>query len=86
MAVQRTKEVGIRKTLGTSAGHIVYRFSKEFTLPVLVAFAISAPVGWYLMNKWFEAYASRIKLGPGIFLLAMLLSVVIAWLTVGYKP
>jgi putative ABC transport system permease protein len=85
MAVQRTKEVGIRKTLGASAGHIVYLFSKEFTLLVLVAFAISAPVGWYLMHKWLESYVFRIRLGPGIFLLAMLLSVVIAWLTVGYK-
>jgi len=85
MAVQRTKEVGIRKTLGASVSHIVYLFSKEFTLLVLVAFAISAPIGWYLMNKWLEGYAFRIKLGPGIFLSAILLSVVIAWLTVGYK-
>jgi predicted permease len=85
MAVQRTKEVGIRKTLGASTSHIVYLFSKEFTLLVLVAFAISAPVGWYLMNKWLEAYTFRIKLGPGIFLLAILLSIAIAWLTVGYK-
>ena len=85
MAVQRTKEVGIRKTLGASVSHIVYLFSKEFTLLVLVAFAISAPIGWYLMNKWLEAYTFRIKLGPGIFLLAIMLSVAIAWLTVGYK-
>jgi len=85
MTVQRTKEVGIRKTLGASVAHIVYLFSREFTLLVLVAFAISAPVGWYLMNKWLESYAFRIKLGPGIFLLAIVLSVAIAWLTVGYK-
>ncbi|MFD2871115.1 ABC transporter permease [Mucilaginibacter ximonensis] len=85
MAVQRTREVGIRKTLGASVGHIVYLFSKEFTLLIIVAFAISAPLGWYLMNKWLQAYAFRIKLGPEVFVLAMALSVVIAWLTVGYK-
>lgn len=85
MAVQRTKEVGIRKTLGASVSHIVYLFSKEFTLLVLVAFAISAPVGWFLMHKWLESYAFRIQLGPGIFVLAVVLSVAIAWLTVGYK-
>ncbi|GAA3978395.1 ABC transporter permease [Mucilaginibacter dorajii] len=85
MAVQRTKEVGIRKTMGASVGHIVYLFSKEFTFLVLVAFAISAPTGWYMMNKWLESYTFRIKLGPGIFLLAIVLSVAIAWLTVGYK-
>lgn len=85
MAVQRTKEVGIRKVLGASVGHIVYLFSKEFTLLVLVAFAISAPAGWYLMTKWLDAYAFRIKLGPEIFLLSIVISVAIAWLTVGYK-
>ncbi|MCC8426710.1 ABC transporter permease [Mucilaginibacter sp. UR6-11] len=85
MAVQRTREVGIRKTLGASVSHIVYLFSKEFTLLVLIAFAISAPIGWYLMNKWLESYTFRIKLGPGIFLLAITLSVAVAWLTVGYK-
>ena len=85
MAVQRTREVGIRKTLGASVGHIVYLFSKEFTLLILVAFAISAPTGWYLMNKWLEPYTFKIKLGPGIFLLAIVISVIIAWSTVGYK-
>jgi putative ABC transport system permease protein len=85
MAVQRTKEVGIRKTLGASVSHIVYLFSKEFTLLILVAFAISAPTGWYLMNKWLESYTFKIKIGPGIFLLSIAISVVIAWSTVGYK-
>ncbi len=85
MAVQRTKEVGIRKTLGASVGHIVYLFSKEFTLLILVAFVISAPLGWYLMNKWLQSFAFRIQLGPGVFVSAIALSVFIAWLTVGYK-
>jgi len=85
MAVQRTKEVGIRKTLGASVSNIVYLFSKEFTLLILVAFAISAPIGWYFMNKWLQAFAYKINLGPGIFILAMVISVIIAWLTVGYK-
>jgi len=85
MAVQRTKEVGIRKTLGASVGHIVYLFSKEFTLLILIAFAISTPVGWYFMYKWLQAYTYKISLGPGIFILAITVSVLIAWLTVGYK-
>lgn len=85
MAVQRTKEVGIRKTLGASVSHIVYLFSKEFTFLILIAFAISAPVGWYLMNKWLQAFAYKISIGPGIFILAIAASVIIAWLTVGYK-
>lgn len=85
MAVQRTKEVGIRKTLGASVSHIVYLFSKEFTLLILIAFAISAPIGWYFMNKWLQAFTYKISLGPGIFILAVLVSIAIAWVTVGYK-
>lgn len=85
MALQRTKEVGIRKTLGASVGSIVYLFSKEFTLLILVAFVISAPLGWYLMNYWMRDFTYKIHLGPGIFILAIVVSVAIAWLTVGYK-
>jgi putative ABC transport system permease protein len=86
MAVQRTKEVGIRKTLGASVGHIVYLFSKEFTLLIVIAFCISAPLGWYFMNKWFlQGFTYKIQIGPGIFILAIAASVAIAWLTVGYK-
>jgi len=85
MAVQRTKEVGIRKTLGASVGHIIYLFSKEFTLLVIVAFTISAPVGWYFMHKWLEGFAYKIRLGPGIFVLSVTISIIIAWITVGYK-
>jgi len=85
MAVQRVKEVGIRKTLGASVGHIVYLFSKEFTLLIIIAFAISAPVGYYFMHKWLQGYIYRITIGPGIFITAILASVFIAWLTVGYK-
>jgi putative ABC transport system permease protein len=85
MAVQRTKEVGIRKTLGASVSNIVYLFSKEFTVLIIVAFAISAPVGYYLMHKWLQDYTYRIPIGPGIFILAILASVAIAWITVGYK-
>ena len=85
MAVQRTKEVGIRKTLGASVGHIVYLFSKEFTLLILVAFAISAPLGWYFMNKWLQTFTYKIPLGPGIFILAIVVSIAIAWISVGYK-
>jgi len=85
MTVQRTKEVGIRKTLGASVGHIVYLFSREFTILVVLAFAIAAPIGYYLMLQWLQAFAYRIRLGPGIFLLAITFSVFVAWLTVGYK-
>jgi putative ABC transport system permease protein len=85
MVVQRIKEVGIRKTLGATVGNIVYLFSKEFTILIAVAFAISAPFGWYFMHQWLQGFTYRIDIGPGIFIIAIVISVVIAWLTVGYK-
>jgi putative ABC transport system permease protein len=85
MAVQRTKEVGIRKVLGASTGNIVYLFSKEFTLLVIIAFAIAAPVAWYMMSNWLENFVFRIDIGAGVFVLAIFSSMLIAWLTVGYK-
>ena len=85
MAVQRTKEVGIRKVLGASAIKIVYLFSKEFTLLIGIAFLIAAPIAGYIMQKWLENYTYRISLGFSIFLLAIISSILIAWLTVGYR-
>lgn len=85
MAVQRKKEVGVRKVLGASVGNIVYLFSKEFTILILVAFAIAAPLAWYLMNQWLSNFNYRIDIGVWVFAVAVLISVVIAWITVGYK-
>ena len=85
MAVQRTKEVGIRKVLGASARHIVYLMSKEFTLLIIIAFVISAPVGYYIMHKWLQNYTYRIPLSASIFLLAIVGSILIAWITAGQR-
>jgi ABC-type antimicrobial peptide transport system permease subunit len=85
MAQQKTKEIGVRKVLGASVSSIVYLFSKEFTLLILIAFAIALPVAYFLMNSWLVNFAYRIDLGIGIFLMAILASILLAWMTVGYK-
>lgn len=85
MAVQKTKEVGIRKVLGASIQNIITLFSKEFTVLVAVAFVLAAPVGWFTMNSWLEDFAYKVTIGPGVFLLAIVFSALIAWITVGYK-
>jgi predicted permease len=85
MAVQRKKEVGVRKVLGASVGNIVYLFSKEFTILILIAFAIAAPIAWYLMNQWLNNFSYRINISAWIFGIAVVISVLIAWITVGYK-
>jgi putative ABC transport system permease protein len=87
MAAQKTKEVGIRKVLGASVANIVVMFSKEFTVLVSIAFIIAAPVAWYYMTNWLQnfKYDNRVKIGIGVFALAIISSLVIAWITVGYK-
>jgi predicted permease len=85
MAAQRTKEVGIRKVLGASVGNIVYLLSKEFSLLIIVAFALAAPLAYYIMHKWLQNYSYRIELGVSVFLLAIIGSMIIAWITVGHR-
>jgi putative ABC transport system permease protein len=85
MAAQRVKEVGIRKVLGASVAHIVYLFSKEFTLLIMIAFGIAAPLAYFFMHRWLQDFSYRISLGVGVFLLAIGGSMLIAWLTVGYR-
>jgi hypothetical protein len=85
MAVQRAKEVGIRKVLGASVGNIIFLLSREFTLLIGIAFAIAAPVAYYIMNMWLQDFAFRIQLGVGLFLMTIVGTVVIAWMTVGYR-
>jgi putative ABC transport system permease protein len=85
MAVQRTKEVGIRKVLGASVRNILYLLSREFTLLIVLAFIISAPIAYYIMNEWLKNYSYRVPLSASVFILAILGSVLIAWLTVAHR-
>jgi predicted permease len=85
MAVQRTREVGIRKILGASISSIVYLFSKEFLVLIVAAFVIGAPLAWYLMNGWLQTFAYRISPGLWVFVAAIAVSLLIGWFTVGYK-
>jgi putative ABC transport system permease protein len=85
MAVQKTKEVGIRKVLGASVQSIVYMFSKEFTILIGIAFVIAAPLGYYFMQEWLAGFYYHTHMGIGIFVMSVVISVVIAWITVGYK-
>jgi ABC-type antimicrobial peptide transport system permease subunit len=85
MAAQRTKEVGIRKALGASVENIIWLFGKEFIYMLLIAFVIAAPLGWVVMNNWLETFVYRIHPGAGVFILAIVISLGIAILTVGYR-
>jgi predicted permease len=85
MVVQRTREVGIRKVLGASAKSIVYLLSREFTVLIVIAFVIAGPVAYYVMHKWLQNYTYRIDIGVMIFGIAIISSMLVAWLTVGHR-
>lgn len=84
-AEQRTKEIGIRKVFGAGVPGLVLLLSKDFLRLVVFAFVIAAPVGYFLMQRWLEDFAYRIELGASVFVLAGVLAVLIALLTVSYQ-
>jgi len=71
--------------LGANVKSIVIMFSKEFTILISIAFIIAVPVAWFFMNKWLQNFVYRINLGVGVFVLAIVFSLIIAWVTVGYR-
>jgi putative ABC transport system permease protein len=84
-AAQRIKEVGIRKVLGASLPDIVFLFAKEFIVLIAIAFLIAAPVAYYFMNNWLNNFAYRISISGWLFLIAILVSVLIAAFTIAYQ-
>jgi putative ABC transport system permease protein len=84
-AQKRTKEIGIRKVMGASAGQISFRLTTDFLKMVGIAILIALPVGWFAMNKWLEDFTYRIEVSWWILALSALLAIAIAILTVGYQ-
>ncbi|HEY3430032.1 MAG TPA: FtsX-like permease family protein, partial [Cyclobacteriaceae bacterium] len=85
VAERRVKEIGIRKVMGASVTGIVALLSKEFIKLVIVAFVIAVPLGYYAMNKWLLSFAYRIELNAFVFVLAGIISLLIAWATVSFE-
>ncbi len=83
-AMQRTKEIGIRKVLGASTSHLVGLLSKDFVKLVLVAIVIATPFSWFAMHQWLKGYAYRIDVDWWIFAVAGFLAVFIAICTVSF--
>src|SRR5690606_1910250 len=85
MAAQKEKEIGVRKVLGASAGQILYIFSKEFVILLFIAFVLASPLAGYIMSKWLENFAFHISLSWFMFLTGIGVTLMIAFLTVGYR-
>jgi putative ABC transport system permease protein len=82
MVSRRTKEIGVRKTMGASVGTIYSMLSWDFLKWILMAIAVACPLAWYLMRMWLDTFAYHITLGIDVFVLAALLAIAIALLTV----
>lgn len=84
-AEQRTKEIGIRKVLGASIGNIAGMLSKDFLKLVVIAAVITFPIAWWAMHRWLQDFAFRITINWWIFLIAGLIALFIAMLTVSFQ-
>ena len=84
-AERRTKEIGIRRILGSSLSGIIALLSKEFSRWVLLANLIAWPAGWFFMNKWLENFAYRTDMNILLFILAGSISLLIAAIPVGFQ-
>ena len=85
VAAQRTKEIGVRKVLGASVLGVWNLLSKDFVALVFVSFLIAVPVAWYMMSNWLQSYNYRVAINWRIFLLAGLMAIVIALITVSFQ-
>jgi putative ABC transport system permease protein len=83
--VQRTKEIGVRKVLGASVSNIVVLLSKDFIKLIILAFVIASPLAWFIMHNWLQDFAYRINISWWIFLLAGLLAITIALVTISFQ-
>ena len=85
MAEQRTKEIGIRKTMGASVSRILWLLLKVFGKLLLIASIIGVPLTYFLSRNWLENFVYRTPLSATVFIGALLVIALITLITVGYE-
>jgi putative ABC transport system permease protein len=81
---KKTKEIGIRKSLGATETQITVLLSRNFTLLIIASFVLASPLTYFLLNTWLENFAYRITINPLLFLAGGLIALTIALLTISY--
>ncbi|MEG2493900.1 MAG: FtsX-like permease family protein, partial [Rikenellaceae bacterium] len=82
---QRSMEIAVRKVFGSTSGEVLKKLMNKFLRLVLIAFIIAVPITWYAMSRWLEEYTYRISLSPLIFVVAGLLALLIAFVTIYWQ-
>ncbi|MCP4728429.1 MAG: FtsX-like permease family protein [bacterium] len=85
LSERRTKEIGIRKVLGSTIGELLTLLLKDIFILVVISSIIAWPVSYYIMNKWLQDFAYKISMGIDKFLIPAIITLAIALITVGYQ-
>ena len=85
IALNKMKEIGVRKVLGASISNILLIYSKEILLLLAVAFVVAGPGAYFLMELWLEDFQYSISISPIYFIAAFLLSMIIALVTISHR-
>jgi putative ABC transport system permease protein len=83
-AVNRTKEIGIRKVMGAELSNIFVLLNKQYVWLSLIAFSLAAPLSWYVMTQWLADFKFRIEMGWELFVISMAAGLMLAIATVSY--
>jgi len=85
MTGRRYREIGIRKVLGAPVAGIMLTLSSDYSKWVLIANIIAWPAAWIIMSRWLENFAYRTEISIVLFILAGLITLLIAWITIGWQ-
>lgn len=85
MAMQKTKEIGVRKVLGASVQSVFYMLSKEFIILIFVANLIAWPIIYFAMDRWLQGFEYRTTIDPLIFALSLVVVLGVALVTISYQ-
>ncbi|HYF33523.1 MAG TPA: ABC transporter permease [Chitinophagaceae bacterium] len=83
--LQRTREIGIRKVLGATGQSLLVLLSRDFVKLIIIALVLSVPLAWYIMNQWLQDFAYRINIQWWVFVLAGVLALLIAFITISLQ-
>jgi putative ABC transport system permease protein len=84
-ANQKTKEIGIRKVLGSSVWGVVLLLTRHFTILVIISMVFAMPIIYFAMDSWLNSFAYQTSIGISTFIIAGAAAMLIAWITVSYQ-